>query len=503
MAALSELKKFLADPIWRLSNLYWVTDKAGKRVLFKPNWMQRELIRLDHPMMLILKARQLGVTTFYALSQLDRCLFKSDQACGLVTHRAEDSERIFREKTQFAYNNLPEWLRDQRPAIKNESGWLILSNGSSLRVSTSMRSGTLQHLHISEFGKICAEFPRKAKEIVTGCLNAVDVGQNVTIESTAEGQEGYFYDYCRQALDAERAGRVPTVADWRFVFFPWFRHPGYTLNPKGVVIPKFLEEYFAKLASDQGIQLDDGQRAWYAKKLAQMNDWNDMKREYPSTPEEAFEQSVEGAYYAVQFTAIARDNRVTAVPHRTGVPVDTWWDIGVGDQTCIWFTQDVEGTRVHVIDYYSNSGESIVHYVNHLQTLARERKYVYGRMVAPHDIMQRSFQGETAKTTWEVARELGIRFDVAPKLSIEDGIEATRNMLSICWFDEARCAEGLKALKAYHKEWDATAGTWKNRPDHNWASHGADSFRTMAVSHRFRNALIQSAGVDVSPSAWY
>jgi hypothetical protein len=121
---------------------------------------------------LILKARQLGISTFVSLLFLDRCLFNSNQHTGIIAHTREDAEMLFR-RVKFAYDSLPVEIKALRMANTDNARELQLSNGSTLRVGTSMRSSTLQYLHISEFGKICAKYPDKAREIVTGALNAI------------------------------------------------------------------------------------------------------------------------------------------------------------------------------------------------------------------------------------------------------------------------------------------------------------------------------------------
>jgi len=483
MTDAAKLRKALADPAWRLNNLYWIIDKNGKKVKFVRNWAQEEMWHNRHNLNLVLKARQLGCTTWWIIYMLDRCLFNSHQACGLVAHKQDDAERLFVEKLQFAYDNLPAAIKNNRTTTKYEAGWIRLNNGSSLRVSTSMRSGTLQVLHISEFAKICAKYPDKAKEIVTGSLNAVGPDQMVVIESTAEGNHGYFHDYCIKAMGRMAQGKPMTAMDWKMFFFSWWREKLYKLNAYAdVMISDELEEYFAMLLDEKGISLTPQQKAWYSKKRDDMTNWEDMKREFPSYPEEAFDVSIQGAYYATQFARIHADGRIREVPHYTGIPVDTWWDLGVGDDTVIWFTQTV-GPMIHAINFYSNSGEGLAHYLEKLQELAQSRHYLYGRMVAPHDIIQRELT--TGKSRYETAREMGMKFEIAPKLPIEDGIEACRNVLSVCQFDEKNCDEGIRGLKEYRKQWNDKTESWRNSPLHNWASHYADGFRTMAVAHRF------------------
>lgn len=124
---------------------------------------------------------------------------------------------------------------------------LQLSNGSSLRVGTSMRSSTLQYLHISEFGKICAQFPDKAREIVTGSLNALSAGQFVFLESTAEGREGYFYEMVKEAHKLKDSGKKLTPLDFKLHFFPWWAEKVYRIDSEGLAMPTQLSVYFNAL----------------------------------------------------------------------------------------------------------------------------------------------------------------------------------------------------------------------------------------------------------------
>ncbi|MGA0525075.1 terminase, partial [Escherichia coli] len=100
----------------------------------------------------------------------------------------------------------------------------------SIRVATSMRSGTIHRLHISEFGKICAKYPDKAKEVMTGSIPAVPKTGILVIESTAEGQQGEFFELCQDARHKREAGKILTQRDYRFHFYPWWDEPNYRLD---------------------------------------------------------------------------------------------------------------------------------------------------------------------------------------------------------------------------------------------------------------------------------
>jgi len=189
----------------------------------------------------------------------------------------------------------------------------------------------------------------------------------------------------------------------------------------------------------------------------------------------SFESANEGSYYGKLLEQAEQAGRVTQVPHQPELPVDTWWDLGIGDSTAIWFSQRA-GLEQHLIDYYECNGEGLAHYAKVLQ----DKGYVYGSHWAPHDIAARELG--TGKSRLEVARGLGLNFKIAPRLSVEDGIESVRNLLPRCWFDAEKCRQGLRALKSYHRDFNEQRQSYLPHPVHDWASHGADAFRTGAVS---------------------
>jgi hypothetical protein len=190
-----------------------------------------------------------------------------------------------------------------------------------------------------------------------------------------------------------------------------------------------------------------------------------------------FDVPIKGAYYAEQLLLADQERRIAGVPHDYATEVHTFWDLGIDDSMSIWFGQ-VVGREFHFIDYYENSGEGLQHYALKLQ----EKNYMYGRQFAPHDIAVRELG--TGKSRFEVARSLGINFTVNPGLSIEDGINIGRTVFSRCWFDSVKCERGINALRNYKKDWDEKNKVFKNKPKHDWASHGADAFRYLAVSER-------------------
>jgi len=433
-------------------------------------------------------------TTFIDIFILDTCLFNRDVKAGIIAHTLEDAQVIFRDKIKFPYDNLPESVRSLRPADTSRTREITFNNGSSIRVATSMRSGTLQILHVSEYGKISAKFPDKAKEIKTGAFETIAQGQMIFVESTAEGREGEFYELCDKAMKHQQAGKKIGPMDFKFHFYPWWGEAEYRLEDfSDVLITADDMKYFEALES-RGIKLDKAQQAWYVKKKEVLGDL--MKREHPSYPEEAFESSIEGAYYSSVMAILRHAGRLGKVPYDPMLGVNTFWDIGLDDEMVIWFHQRY-GMENRLIDYYQANGEPLNHYARILQ----ERGYVYDTHYMPHDARKRNLGADAVKTTIQMANEVGIRpVTVVPRPRNEDEIiaqiEDTRRFLAMCWIDEEKCAQGIKALDSYRKEWDERNATYRNRPLHNWASHGADALRTGAVGYRVGELIIEA---DLNP----
>jgi len=199
--------------------------------------------------------------------------------------------------------------------------------------------------------------------------------------------------------------------------------------------------------------------------------------EYDQEYECSFEAAVKGAVYARDLTQARQDGRITRVPYDPAMLVDTWWDLGVGDATAIWFSQSFRSGEIRLIDYYEASGEGLPFYVS----ILRQRPYNYGTHIAPHDIEVRELG--TGHSRVEQAQALGLHFFVAPRLSLEDGLSAVRTLLPRCWFDSEKCQAGIEALMHYKWDYNTRIHEYKAIPVHDWASHGADAFRTGAVRH--------------------
>lgn len=474
------------NPAWRLQNLYQIVTKGdGEDALvatFRPNAAQRLLLARLHTRNIILKARQLGFSTLVAILWLDTALFSSEPlSCAIVAQDRETAGKLF-AKITFAYDRLPDVLKAMFPLVKRTSEEVQFGhNGASVRVATSARGGTIHRLHVSEMGKIGAKYPEKAREIVTGSIPAVPASGLVVVESTAEGQSGRFYEMVKAALEAQESGRVLTARDYRLHFYAWWQAPEYRLDAVGLALSPADIAYFNDVQARCGIELDAEQMAWYVATLRSADFAGErplMWQEYPSYPEEPFKVSTEGSYYAQQLSDARKQGRICqALPVESGVPVNTFWDIGLNDNTAIWCHQRV-GADNRFIRFYKNSGEPLAHYVQWLMGLG----VVFGTHYLPHDAGHRrqGLNPDRNDSVRDMLQQLmpGHRFEVVPRVTQRlAGIQATRQAFASCWFDETQCGEGLRDLGVYRKEWDERRGTWKDTPFHGPESDSADAFR--------------------------
>ena len=199
--------------------------------------------------------------------------------------------------------------------------------------------------------------------------------------------------------------------------------------------------------------------------------------QYEQEYECSFAAAILGAYYGREMQRLEAEGRIRSVPYDPSLPVYTGWDLGLDDATAIWFVQ-VAGAEVRVIDYLETNNEALSSIA---RSLLNERPYMYGEHYLPHDAEIRELM--TAKSRKETLESLGVRpVRVAPRQNVEEGINAVRNLLPRCVFDEKKCARGIEALRNYQREWDDKLKTFRKTPRHDWASHGADAFRYLAIS---------------------
>jgi hypothetical protein len=468
-----------SDPWWRLTHLYWILDKNGQPVLFKPNSEQEDFYRHLWYRNDILKARQKGFSTLCSILALDQCLFVGNFTAALLDITLPDAQKKLR-KIEFAWDRLPRIVRDAFPLKKKDQTEWMWENGSSVYCAVSARGGTTNLLHVSELGKISARFPLRAKEIVSGAFESVSKDGIIIVESTAEGAAGVFFDISTEARNAALEKRKETNLDFRLHFYPWYQSDEYSLDPTGVHIPEPMKAYFRQLQAKHSITLTPGQMAWYTVKRRTLK--GEMKREYPSTFDEAFEAHIEGAVYAEQMTWLREQGRLTTVPLDPSLRVNTFWDLGANDMTAVWFHQH-DGIRHRFVRYREANNKGLRHWwVDELEEWRKEAKFQWGRHFLPHDA-DASMLTEDVTTKASILRALGMTNEViVPRIStIRAGYELTREkMVGNVWIDKDECAQGIKCMDSYQFIWSEARSVYTDEPLHNWASHGADAFRQWA-----------------------
>ncbi len=192
--------------------------------------------------------------------------------------------------------------------------------------------------------------------------------------------------------------------------------------------------------------------------------------EYEQEFECSWSAAIRGAYWAKEMEQAT----ITRCLYDENYPVTTSWDLGIKDSTVIWFMQEI-GSEVRVIDCMAFQGTGLPLIIKQM----KEKPYYYSRHIAPHDIEVRELG--SGKSRYEVASQLGVGFEIAPRLSVQDGIQAVRSLLKRCVFHED-LEIPIEALKQYRSEFDDKKGVFRLQPLHDWCSDYADAFRYYAVS---------------------
>lgn len=191
----------------------------------------------------------------------------------------------------------------------------------------------------------------------------------------------------------------------------------------------------------------------------------------------SFDAAIVGSYYGKDIATLETQKRIRSVPYDPSLEVYTAWDLGLDDATAIWFAQCV-GNEVRIIDYYEINNKALSEVA---KVLRSDKPYIYAEHYLPHDAEIRELM--TAKSRKDSLESLGIRpIKVGSRQSVEEGINAARNLLPRCVFDETNCRQGIEALKQYRREWDDKLKTFRTRPLHDWTSHAADAFRYLAMN---------------------
>lgn len=473
----------LADREWRLDNLYWIKNEDGVAIPFKRNEAQRYYSAREWHRDTILKSRKIGFSTFIAIEMLDGCMFASNTVGGIIDRTIDDASSKL-GIVKFAYERMPESMRLANPLVKDNEKELAWANGSKIVAGTSYRGDTPQMLWISEYGPISAKSPQVAKEIKTGSITSVPKGGKVWVESTAMGTAGEFFELVKGGEQLQASGQALTQLDFKLHFFGWHRKVGNRLPINLVHIPADMREYFHMLEQKHGIKTDGMQQAWYVKERERLGP-DDMRSEHPSTPDECFFASLEGAYFKNEMNAARRDKRVgLPVPHDPSRPVHTFWDLGMDGNLAIGFMQ-TDGVRHRFIDFVRGEHSGLSDGIRLLKEKNQTRGFSFGKHYGPHDVGHREWgdmEGVTARTRKEIAAEHGVDFIVVAKVSDKaDSIEAGRRLINTSYFCSEYAGDLVECLDNYVKSWNKNTAQWMSIPAKNGFDHGADAFQQIAM----------------------
>jgi hypothetical protein len=484
-AKTKERAEKLGNRFWRLNNLYYILNEQGERVLFQLNPVQMVLYFALWWLNIIPKSRQHGITTFVCIFFLDACLFNSNTKAGIIAHKLADAKKIFKDKVRYVYEQLPEDLKAARSLTKDDACALEFSNNSSIYVGTSMRSGTLQYLLVSEYGWTCTHAPQKAAEIKAGALETVHAKGMIFIEATGEGPMGDFPEMCKEADHVQSSGRDLGPLDYKLHFIPWHEKVSNQTDPQYVEIPQKLNLYLDKVEKIYKKKLTLPQRAWYAAKKKTLKHL--IFKEHPSFMEEVFIASIEGAYYAAEMAQMREDSRICVVPLKPELPVHTVCDLGVGSHMP-WIFFQVDGPPevpvVRIVNTFclgekTDTRGGMPFFKSMLDDYKAQYKYNYGRNFAPFDA--KKVEIGTGKTILESASESGVNFcKLERELSVNDGIERTSNLFPSFYIDN-NCNDLITALSAYHREWIENLESYSNTPVPDKSSHYADTLRYLSL----------------------
>lgn len=475
----------LTSKLWRMNNLYYVKNKQGRIVLFRMNHAQRKVASCKHNRKIILKSRQQGISTYKLVDSFDDCMFNPNLTLGVMAQgKKEASDMLEKAKLMWARLNpeVKEFL-GIKADVDNATDFGF-SNNSKIMVRVSFRSGTLQGLHVSELGKIAAKDPKKAYELKTGTLQAIGDERKVTIESTAEGKSGYFYELWCNAERMTSQGSVFSNLDFYPVFLSWLEdNDCHLATPQSATEED--NEYFAALESQLGITITPEQRNFYIAKKRELG--GHITQEYPSTAQEAFASAHDGSYYKHIIRSMYAEGRIAANIFDKNLPVFVAMDLGYTDSFVMVFWQRTDKGINKLFHCYSNERLPLKHYADYIKTLASKMGFEkqLAKVFMPHDAEQGKLDGKDGKSRAQLFRDYlswsGCSVEVLKRKIVAEGIENVKAMLPYTYIDLS-CSELIDALEAYSKEWDSTHGVWKKQPKHDNASHFADAVRYMAMS---------------------
>lgn len=514
---IEEWKLNMADPIWRLQNIYTIRSEEGKPIPFRPNPEQMQIINEIYIhgslILVVLKARQLGVSTLLCLISLDTILFGTSVEVILIDYNSINAKKKLREKVLYAWDNLNPMLKAQY-FIKTKSlqtgefsiGPVHLQGQrgdegnrpySTYIAGETPRGGTFQFTHISEWWEIAARFPQRSLDILTAGWPAGEQGVRVIETTVHAGKHGEVWHIAKQGLNYNdeplprelRSPKTPVV-----MFFPWWTKASYREHGSASLIRSDTHQYFEDLQAELGVLFDDAQRLWYQQQADTLGVF--VKGQYPSTIHEVWSSPVKGSVWAEAMAKAKKEKRIRDVPHDPSLTVDCWMDLGAPDNTACLYGQHVAGEQ-HLIDYDIGLNLDLPDRVRRWVT----KGYNYGTFYLPHDAAARQKNGVSFQKEFEeelIKNSIQARVIVLPRpTTLWPDINKFNHMLSTTvHVDEKNCAKWIESASLYRRKPDPNnPEVFTDEMVHDQHSHGADSSRYLAQSARMGHLPHTSNGI--------
>jgi hypothetical protein len=455
------------DPCWRLDNLYSIRTRDGAIIKFRPRPQQRQIIDLIYRQgcrrIIILKARQLGMSTLLGVICADRLCFGMGQQISLIDQTIEDARQKLRDIVLVAYDSLDPALKRELPITRSNTGELAVkfvrheeAKTNAMFAGTHARGGANSFLHVSEWGVVQATDLARSEEILTGALPSVGDGVCVVETTWRGGRNGHLWSLVKSALETPEEQKGPL--DWRVVFFPWQHDPNY----KDAVPRSVGEEtarYFAGLPASAG-EFSPGQMSWYQRKRAELGMF--VLREFPTVMEECFQAPIEGAIYAALIDKLRGEGAIKPWTLDNSALTHTAWDLGSPVNTAVWYFQLGPMGEIRVIDCDLDLD------VPPVERVARMlgKGYLYGSHFLPHDAQATQKSGRTFLNELKDAGLPNCR--AVPRThDIWVGINRLRQMLPRFTFRIPACERGLEALCNYHTVRTTSTGLAVDEPVHD------------------------------------
>jgi len=477
-----ELIECLKDPLFRICNLYSIISKKvegnTRKIKFTPRWEQRVVLHAifvdGFRRIAVPKARQLGFSTLFAVILFDQAYFQNEIQASIVDQTQLDATEKL-DKVRFAWENMPERLKDALKLPVNNNKEMAFTNNSSVNAGKNSRGGTNHLMHISELGPIAWDDPARSTEIMTGAIPSVPQDGYIFIESTFKGGKGGdWYNILKSSLEVPFELR--TERDYLVLFFPWYFDKDYQVYGDIRRVDRETMEYFdvtEKEMRKRGIpfKFNDDQKIFYQLEKNRLGQF--IKQEYPTLIEEMWQVREAGLIFAPKLDAQRAAGRVNEhVAYYSGFPAYTAWDIGAAINTKCWIFQ-VIGDNINFLQALSGGPDCDT--PGDWADRLRQLPYRYGGHFLPPD-------GELLwQKLLQQAGMVGVAC-VERYVNVWDPIRDALSSFSRCGFSTIGCGKGddsgLAALDYYHSKEEKDGATIKDVPVHDWSSHYSSAFCT-------------------------